>query len=269
MSDGDTLVTYPDGRVLTYNYGTDDGMNDAACRVNKFVDSDGGSTELAQYTYLGLGMIVEVNHPQPDLKYTLVDTSGGTDPDTGDIYSGLDRFGRIKDCRWLDMTGPTDVARYKYGYDRASNRLWREDTVATSQSQAFDELYEYDGLYRLHEMGRGTLNGGHTVLTTLTFAQCWTLDETGNWSGFRSDDNGNGVWNLEQERTANMVNEITGLTPPSSPAGYSHYYDRAGNLSRIPSTTPASGLTWPTLTVDEWDTLTVDEWDTLSLDGFE
>jgi len=142
---------------------------------------------------------------------------GSTDPDTGDIYSGLDRFGRIKDCRWILAAGPTDVSREKYGYDRASNRLWRENTVATAQSKAFDELYEYDGLYRLHEMGRGTLNGGHTALTNLSFAQCFSLDETGNWFGFRTD--GNGTWDTVQERTANETNQITGLTPPTSPAG--------------------------------------------------
>lgn len=142
------------------------------------------------------------------------------------------RFGRIKDCRWLDTTGPTDVARFKYGYDRASNRLWRQDTVATSQSQAFDELYEYDGLYRLHEMGRGTLNTGHTALTTTSFAQCFSLDETGNWMGFRTDNDGNGTWDLEQTRSANQVNQITGLTPPTSPVGYRLYYDPAGNLDR-------------------------------------
>jgi RHS repeat-associated protein len=45
--------------------------------------------------------------------------------------------------------------------------------------------------------------------------------------------------------------------------------DKVGNLSRIPSTTPAAGLNWQTLTVDEWDTLTADEWDTLGVDPFE
>lgn len=64
-----------------------------------------------------------MDHPEPDLQYTLIDLSGSVDPDTGDIYSGLNRFGWVKDCRWLDTTGPTDVARHKYGYDRASNHL--------------------------------------------------------------------------------------------------------------------------------------------------
>ncbi len=40
-------------------------------------------------------------------------------------------------------------------------------------------------------------------------------------------------------------------------------------MNRIPSTTAATGLTWPTLTANEWDTFTANEWDTLSADGFE
>ena len=83
---------------MTYNYGTAGGIDDAASRVSQLVDSDGSSTVLAEYEYLGLGTILEVNHPQPDLAYTLIDLSGTVDPDTGGIYSGLDRFGRIKHC---------------------------------------------------------------------------------------------------------------------------------------------------------------------------
>jgi hypothetical protein len=39
------------------------------------------------------------------MKWTLINPAGTNDPDTGDIYSGLDRFGRVKDNRWLDGAG--------------------------------------------------------------------------------------------------------------------------------------------------------------------
>ena len=71
--------------------------------------------------------------------------------------------------------------------------------------QPFDELYQYDAVQRLKMMDRGTLNGSHTALTSSTFGQCWTLDATGNWQGFREDSNGNGLWDLIQSRTANPV----------------------------------------------------------------
>ena len=96
-----TSLTYPDGRVITYEYGSTDGMNDAASRIQSIVDDDASSTHLADYEYLGTGTFVEVDYTEPEIKYTLIGTAGGNDPDTGDIYRGLDRFGRIKDQRQL------------------------------------------------------------------------------------------------------------------------------------------------------------------------
>jgi YD repeat-containing protein len=141
-----TAITYPDGRVITYDYGTVGGMNDSLSRISAIVDDDTGSTHLADYSYLGLGAVggllptvnlpftpgaVEVDYTEPDIRYTLVGTAGGTDPDTGDIYRGYDRFG---------------------------NRLWREDTVAASYGKDLDELYGYDLIDRLKTMDRGDLD---------------------------------------------------------------------------------------------------------------
>ena len=116
--------------------------------------------------------------------------TGSVDPVTGDIYAGVDLFSRVKDLRWYNYGTSTDAVRIQHGYDRASNRLWRQDPVATANGAAFDELYAYDGLYRLKTMQRGTLNGTQTAITpgTATFGQCWTLDPTGNWKGFREDE---------------------------------------------------------------------------------
>ena len=49
------------------------------------------------------------------------------------------------------------MARLQYGYDRASDRLWRVDLVAQSLGKDFDELYSYDGLHRLKDIQRGLL----------------------------------------------------------------------------------------------------------------
>ncbi len=56
------------------------------------VDDD--DTTLAAYRYLGLGSVVQQRSPEADLLYTLADLNGTDDPTTGDIYSGLDRFGQ-------------------------------------------------------------------------------------------------------------------------------------------------------------------------------
>ncbi len=249
-----TAMTYPNGRVLTYSYGSAGGVNDSLSRVNALVDND-GTTQLAAYQYLGLGTVVEVDDTQPDIKYTLIDLASANDPDTGDIYSGLDRFSRVKDCRWYNYGTSADAARIKHGYDRAGNRLYREDPVATSNSKAYDELYAYDAIYRLRDMQRGTLNGSKTAITagTRTFEQCWTLDPTGNWKGFREDSDGNGAWDLVQSRTDNNVNEITGISNSVGSAWVTPAYNRAGNMTTIPQ--PAEPTEGYTGTYDAWNRL--------------
>ena len=48
-----------------------------------------------------------------------------------EIIHAFDDEGRVIDCRWQTTGGsPVDLARLKYGYDGASNRKWRQDSVA-------------------------------------------------------------------------------------------------------------------------------------------
>ena len=218
-------MTYPNGRVLNYDYGTANSTNDAASRIGSLIDND-GVTHLVDYSFLGADSIVQANESQPGIQYTLIGIQGGNDPVTGDIYRGLDQFSRIKDLIWVptgsssssssrsDSAAGTNLVRIQHGYDRAGNRLWRKDLVAETYGVGFDELYWYDGLNRLKVANRGTLNSIQTGIIpgSGTFNQCWTLDATGNWKGFREDDTGSGTWNLVQSRSANPVNEISGIT---------------------------------------------------------
>ncbi|MDP1797698.1 MAG: RHS repeat-associated core domain-containing protein [Planctomycetaceae bacterium] len=182
----------------------------------------------------------------------MINPAGTNDPDTGDIYSGLDRFGRVKDNRWIDGAG-ADLDRIQYGYDRASNRIWRKNVVATALGKQFDEIYSYDGVHRLKDMARGTLNGSQTALSSETFAECWTLDSTGNWKGYRQDDNGDGTWDLVQARAANPVNEIGGITNTTGPSWTQPAYNRAGNMTTMPQ--PADPTESYTATYDAWNRL--------------
>ncbi|MBX3444951.1 MAG: RHS repeat-associated core domain-containing protein [Planctomyces sp.] len=195
----------------------------------------------------------------------------------------LDRFSRIKDSCWYNDGTSADADRIRYGYDRASNRLWRENAVAAAQSRNFDELYSHDGLHRLKDLRRGRLNTGRTALTTNTFAQCWTLDKTGNWKQPRpptdqggerpravvrteKDDTGNGTWDLDQSRTSNTVNEITSLDNTAGPPWATPAYDAAGNMTTVPAP-PGGGLGWSTLSADQWSALTADQWSDLEAGG--
>ncbi len=179
---------------------------------------------------------------QRGLASTLFGSSN--DPNTGDIYSGLDRFGRVDNCLW--QKGSTTLAQIQYGYDRASNRTWRKDGVLTG----YDELYLYDGLNRLKDQIRGTLNGTQTAITSSTFQQQWGLDATGNWQAFNQDTDGNGTWDLVQSRTANKANEITAINNTTGTAWVTPGYDKAGNMIGIPNPTISS-----TATYDAWNRL--------------
>jgi hypothetical protein len=220
-----TKTTYPNGRKLNLDYGSAGGMDDLLSRVGALVDDD-GVIHLTDSSYLGLGTPVIADYTQPDVMYTLVGTAGGNDPDTGDIYRGLDRFGRVKDAYWRDYGASADAARIQYGYDRAGNRTYRADPVAVANGAPYEELYGYDAIQRLKTMDRGTLNGGHTGLTAQSFDQCWTLDPTGNWKGFRQDDTGDGAWDLIQARTSNPVNETTNIAS-SVGSGWANHLLRA------------------------------------------
>lgn len=247
-----TVLTYPNGRELNYDYGSADSMPDAASRIAGLIDDD-GSTHLADYSYLGRNTFVETDYTEPEVKWTLVGTAGGDDPDTGDIYRGFDRFGRVKDNYWYDYDGSTDVDRIKYGYDRNGNRTYRENTVAAAHSAYFDEKYLYDTIDRLKHMDRGRLNGPKDGVIDKTFAQCWSLDATGNWRKFTEDSNGDGTWDLDQLRTANQVNEITDLSEYTGPAWVTPAYNRAGNMTTIPK--PADPTASFSATYDAWNRL--------------
>jgi RHS repeat-associated protein len=133
------------------------------------------------------------------------------------------------------------------------NRLWRADLVSEAASAGFDELYGYDGLYRVRNLQRGTLTNPKSAIQNPKFQQCWTLDATGNWSGFREDDNGDAIWDLVQTRSANKVNEITNVSNSTGPAWAAPAYDAAGNMTTIPQ--PAAPGSAYTATYDAWNSV--------------
>ena len=182
-----------------------------------------------------------------DLKVKWMKTDN---PDTGDIYAGLDRFGRITDCRWRNTSTDSDLSRTQYGYDRDSNRLWRKNP--TDPNSHYDWLYNYDGLQRLKNGNRGTLNSAHDAITDPQFKQCWSLDATSNWNGFQQSNNGTD-WNLIQSRTSNTVNEITAITDSTGPSWATPTYDRNGNMNVLPQgADPTKGYA---ATYDAWNRL--------------
>ncbi|MBN8624754.1 MAG: RHS repeat protein, partial [Planctomycetes bacterium] len=236
-----TTFTYPNGRVLTYDYGTSSGDDDRLSRIESL--DDAGSVARVAYTYLGLTSFVTSFCPEPQLTWTLI---GGGDP--ANPYAGLDRFGRMIDCLWTNAS--STVEQLQYGYNRDGSRLWRRETLAAGN----DELYSYDGLQRLIDMSRGNLTGGDTTIDGMRFAQQWRLDATGSWSGFLQTDAADPTQNLDQRRASNRANEITALTRIYGENWATPGYDRAGNMTTAPK--PATPQSAFTATYDAWNRLT-------------
>jgi RHS repeat-associated protein len=221
-----TALTYPSGRVLSYNYAS--GLDDSISRLSSISDSSG---TLEAYSYLGLDTVVRRSHPQPGLDLTYVKQAGEANGDAGDQYTGLDRFGRVVDQRWVNTSTGTATDRFQYGYDRDSNVTWKDNLV----NSAFGELYGYDGLNQLASFQRGTLNAGHTGLTgSASRSQSWSLDAMGNFASVTSD-------GTPQTRTHNAQDEVTAV------GGSTLAFDADGNL-----TTDDQGHT---LVYDAWNRL--------------
>jgi RHS repeat-associated protein len=151
-----------DAKVANYVYSA--GMNAALSRISAISD---GTDNYAEYSYLGAGTIVGVKYPQV-AKTDVIDGLALTyDLDTtdGDLYDGLDKFGRVEEMLWVDddeYTGNTDsediLDHWTYTYDRSSNRTSRVQGQAN-----IAQLFIYDQLSRLIDFGGWTVDATTTV----------------------------------------------------------------------------------------------------------
>jgi RHS repeat-associated protein len=231
-------LTYPNGRVLNYNYTT--GLSDTVSRVNSISDS---SATLEAYSYMGLNTVVDWSHPQIGIDLTYIKRTGEPTGDAGDQYTGLDRFGRVVDQRWIVTATGVATDRFQYGYDRDGNRLYRSNLV----NHAFDELYHAngpangnDGLGQIQAFAQGTLSDTNSdgipdTVANPSQTQSWSYDALGNWTSVTT----NGT---AQTRNANQQNQYTALSGQTTPG-----YDHDGN-----TTTDQNGNT---LVYDAWNRL--------------
>jgi YD repeat-containing protein len=209
---------------------------------------------LVEYSYLGLDTMVRANYSgQPGVELTYLQQSGDPGGDAGDRYTGLDRFGRVVDQRWLKTSTDTPLERVQYGFDRAGNRNFRDNRVAASGQ---DEYYTNDGLSQLKALQRGDLNANRTGISgTPVWEENFNYDPTGNWHGSATAylTKSNGTTELDQNRSHNPVNELTGITTTSGPAWVTPVHDRAGNMTTIPQ--PNAPTNSYTCTYDAWNRL--------------
>ncbi|MDZ4847682.1 MAG: RHS repeat-associated core domain-containing protein [Pirellulaceae bacterium] len=237
-----TTMTYPDGKVLTYQYDNTD-----AAKLSRVRTLDWDGTDVCRYGYLGGSTFVITDYLEPEVKIDYALGSGAN------RYDGFDRFGRVINLPWTNYGTPTDLVHLKYGYDRISNRIWRVDIVAQANSHNFDELYGYDGMQRLEDFERGLLNGGHNAITSPTFEQDWELDATGNWKNFAQTVPPDSSQDIVQERLNNAVNELTDIDNTTGATWITPEYDRNGNSTLFP--VPSDPTDSYTSTWDAWNRL--------------
>jgi RHS repeat-associated protein len=261
-----TGIVYPTGsRTVTYDYSGHSGLDNVISRLSKLTQTLGSGTNavtttLETYDYLGLATVVRVGHPQTGVDLTYIQQSGDTNAvsDAGDIYTGLDRFGRVSDQNYLNTnsgTSLTSTDRFQYGYDQNSNVMYKNNLVSSSNS----ELYHangtnagYDSLNRLTNFQRGTLASGNTSISGSPSAtRNWTLDAQGNWS---ANADGNSY-------TVNAQNQYATVTSgaccccccSSSGTTLSFAYDNDGNLTSRPTFWCNVPSHADTFTYDAWD----------------
>ncbi len=191
-----TSITYPDGYVLDYNYGSSGSLNDSISRLDSISDDTG---TLESYVYQGLNTVVERDHPQDDVNLIIT----------------LDAFGRVAVQDWYDTTTSSTVDYYQYGYDADGNVHYSDNLV----DAVFSELYTYNNLNELTSFERGTLTSPVDGISgTPTASQSWDLDALGNFTSVTT--NGTTV-----DNTANQQNEYTALGS-ATPT-----YDANGNMT--------------------------------------
>jgi RHS repeat-associated protein len=247
-----TGLTYPNGRVLNYGYGATNSIDDLFDRV---ANIDDGATPIVAYTKLGIDRTVLVQYPEPSIAMTYIKLAGEANGDGGDQYTGLDRFNRIDDIRWINNSN-ADINRYKYGFDRAGNRLWRQNVIVSG----LDEQYVYDGLYQVSQRLVGTLAAG-SIIGVPSEEENFTYDPSGNWPGYVVRNNGSVT--LNQGRTHQLANQISSISSSSSTVGY----DADGNMTTMPQVD--NWGTAQTLAYDAWNRLVTVKQDTKILGTYQ
>jgi len=263
-------ATYPNGRVVFTNYPAS-GVGDKLSRADNLANDAAGTTQFSQYTYLGLDDVGRIDHP-------LVTNGLRLEVDTGGNPTEWDRFGRVLDQRWKRSGATFNYDRYQYTYDRANNRLTRDNTP-NSPPTGKDEFYAYDGLDRQTKFNRGTLASGQITDVNANFSQKWTqLESVGNWREYQVAPTGANNYSFVQARSHNSANEIDADNNDANAAANSIFgsggadwidptYDKSGNLKSGPQAGTETSRQW--YTYDAWNRLSVVNADAGGIPGTE
>ncbi len=233
-------VTYPNARIVYTNYPAS-GVGDKLSRPDNIANDASGTLKFAQMTYLGGGSVVKIAHPQ---------VTGGLNLDYGTGTGnpgGWDDLGRIDDHKWQNDSSVIKD-QYQYGYDRTSNRTFRDNLTAASLGK--DHFYAYSGLDQVTSAKQGDLNAGRTDITgTPGFQEAWTLESIGNWRALTQMTAG--ATTLAQTRTHTKANEVTTIAATTGTNWGDGELDLNGFMTRVPKVTSLQNERWR-LVSDAW-----------------
>ncbi len=178
---------------------------------------------------------------QNDTRLTYIGQVSGQNADVG--YDGLRR---VVNKRWerfssADNTPGDDALIVGFGhdessgnpaYDRMNNRRIEEKLHDIGNSEAF----QYDGVYRLVEFDRGTLNANKEEIETATTVgntlqeQTWTVDGVGNWTQNQHRTDGILATENRSHSDFNEIGTVSG-SPYGNGVSGTHIMDQNGNLT--------------------------------------
>jgi RHS repeat-associated protein len=241
-------MTYPNGRVVFINYPAagSTSVGDHLSRVDNLANDSAGTTQFAQYTFMGVGRVLDISHPL--VTNGLIYRQG---PDTNP--GAWDQFDRQIYTKWRNSAVTSTHDMYNYSYDAGNQRLTRQNAASTLPATRNDENYTYDGLARLKKMNRGQLTGSPLTISdaSANYAQQWpALESLGNWRQFQVAPSGANNYTFQQTRSHNSANEMDVDNNDANLPGASisnswiaPSYDKAGNSTTVPqpSTVPQSG----------------------------
>jgi RHS repeat-associated protein len=241
-------VTYPSLKVVSMSYGSTNSADDRLSRLAA-VTAQGEAQPLGQFAWMGAGRLVSLTMPQPGIALSYKQASGEPVGDSGDPYSGYDRFGRTVDMRWIKTSDQSSLSRIQYGYDRMNRRLWRQDLAAPATTKQ-DRFYGYDGLGQVVDSALGNLNINRTAIAGIPAQrEAFDYDSISNWKDYlRQSD---GLTTLNQERTHNKDNQLIELNANAS--GLS--YDATGNMTACRPDKDGDWSKGYTMVWDAWNRL--------------
>ena len=265
-----TTQTYPDGSDVDYTYGASGSVDDIISRTAKL----GPTGHLTEYSYFGMGGVVQVDFITPDVQLDRSashtgerQTQGNTD--NPGVYPGLDKFGRIVRHMWVDgdfteygagWTGPNkpSIVEREHSYDLASNRLEDLDGREKANFNTRDGEFSYDDLFRLIEAKRGTQGGSFTHNGG---SQKWDLDVLGNHLSTWTDLANFGTYDSDEEdERVHTENELDERTLKEQASGSSDLvldltHDKNGNIKSAERPDGAGSSTTISFTHDAWNRL--------------